>query len=52
MPTYPLRQITQSNASPFCITATAGTEICQDFFFRQIIFFQKNLDLQLKSIHH
>lgn len=33
MPTYPLRQITQNNASPFCITATAGTELVRTSYF-------------------
>ena len=30
-PTSPLRPITVNTANPSCITATAGTGICQDF---------------------
>lgn len=32
-PTYPLRQVTQNNASPLRITATAGTKLVGTSYF-------------------
>lgn len=50
--TYPLRPITTNTTCPSCITAIAGTGICQDFLLLNtvIIFFNwKNFTTRLPS---